>query len=434
MNIIDIIEKKKNNLKLYKEEIEYFVNEYTKGNIPDYQAAALIMAIFLNKMCDEEISNLTLAMAFSGTTLDLSDIDGVKVDKHSTGGVGDKISLIITPIVASFGIPVAKMSGRGLGFTGGTIDKLESIEGFKTSMKIDEFKDKVKKHGMVIAGQTEALAPADKKIYALRDVTATVDDISLIASSIMSKKIASGADAIVLDIKVGNGAFMKTIEDGEKLATTMVNIGKKLGRTTICVLSNMNEPLGNGIGNIIEVREAIDVLKGNGPEDLVEVALTISSLMIYLGKKASSIEKGRELALRSIKDGSAYNKFREWIVSQGGNIDVIDNIETYKVAKNICEYVSKEEGYISSINAEGIGKIAMSLGAGRETKESEIDSSVGIIFSKKVSDYVNVGDVICTIYHNDYKDIESIYHRLGESIKISKQCKTKDELIYKIIK
>lgn len=434
MNIIDIIEKKKNKLKLSKEEIEYFVNEYTKGNIPDYQASALIMAIFLNKMCDEETSNLTLAMAFSGTTLDLSDIDGVKVDKHSTGGVGDKISLIITPIVASFGIPVAKMSGRGLGFTGGTIDKLESIEGFKTSMKIDEFKDKVKKHGMVIAGQTEALAPADKKIYALRDVTATVDDISLIASSIMSKKIASGADAIVLDIKVGNGAFMKTIEDGEKLATTMVNIGKKLGRTTICVLSNMDEPLGNGIGNIIEVREAIDVLKGNGPEDLVEVALTISSLMIYLGKKASSIEEGKELAFRSIKDGSAYNKFREWIVSQGGNIDVIDNIETYKVVKNICEYVSKEEGYISSINAEGIGKIAMSLGAGRETKESEIDPSVGIIFSKKVSDYVKVGDVICTIHHNDYKDMESIYHRLDESIKISKQYKTKDELIYRIIK
>ena len=434
MNIIDIIDKKKNGLELSKEEITYFVNEYTRGSIPDYQASALIMAMFLNKMSDDETSNLTLAMAFSGKTLDLKDIDGIKVDKHSTGGVGDKISLIVTPIVASLGIPVAKMSGRGLGFTGGTIDKLESIEGFETSMAIDEFKDRVKKYGMVIAGQTDALAPADKKIYALRDVTATVDNISLIASSIMSKKIASGADAIVLDIKVGSGAFMKTLDDAEKLATTMVNIGKKLNKTTICVLSNMDEPLGNGIGNIIEVREAIDVLRGNGPKDLIEVALTISSLMIYLGGKANSIEEAKKLALEKIEDGTAYEKFREWIVSQGGNLSIIDNINDYKNASNINLFVAEEEGYISSIDTEEIGKIAMNLGAGRETKDSIIDPSVGLIFSKKVSDYVKVGDVICSIHHNNFKNMENIHERLKKNIKISTQYKTKNELIYKIIK
>lgn len=434
MNIIDIIDKKKNGLELSKEEITYFVNEYTRGSIPDYQASALIMAMFLNKMSDDETSNLTLAMAFSGKTLDLKDIDGIKVDKHSTGGVGDKISLIVTPIVASLGIPVAKMSGRGLGFTGGTIDKLESIEGFETSMAIDEFKERVKKYGMVIAGQTDALAPADKKIYALRDVTATVDNISLIASSIMSKKIASGADAIVLDIKVGSGAFMKTLDDAEKLATTMVNIGKKLNKTTICVLSNMDEPLGNGIGNIIEVREAIDVLRGNGPKDLIEVALTISSLMIYLGGKANSIEEAKKLALEKIEDGTAYEKFREWIVSQGGNLSIIDNINDYKNASNIDLFVAEEEGYISSIDTEEIGKIAMNLGAGRETKDSIIDHSVGLIFSKKVSDYVKVGDVICSIHHNNFKNMENIHERLKKNIKISTQYKTKNELIYKIIK
>lgn len=434
MNIIDIIDKKKNGLELSKEEITYFVNEYTRGSIPDYQASALIMAMFLNKMSDDETSNLTLAMAFSGKTLDLKDIDGIKVDKHSTGGVGDKISLIVTPIVASLGIPVAKMSGRGLGFTGGTIDKLESIEGFETSMAIDEFKERVKKYGMVIAGQTDALAPADKKIYALRDVTATVDNISLIASSIMSKKIASGADAIVLDIKVGSGAFMKTLDDAEKLATTMVNIGKKLNKTTICVLSNMDEPLGNGIGNIIEVREAIDVLRGNGPKDLIEVALTISSLMIYLGGKANSIEEAKKLALEKIEDGTAYEKFREWIVSQGGNLSIIDNINDYKNASNIDLFVAEEEGYISSIDTEEIGKIAMNLGAGRETKDSIIDPSVGLIFSKKVSDYVKVGDLICSIHHNNFKNMENIYERLKKNIKISTQYKTKNELIYKIIK
>lgn len=434
MNIIDIIDKKKNGLELSKEEITYFVNEYTRGSIPDYQASALIMAMFLNKMSDDETSNLTLAMAFSGETLDLKDIDGIKVDKHSTGGVGDKISLIVTPIVASLGIPVAKMSGRGLGFTGGTIDKLESIEGFETSMTIDEFKERVKKYGMVIAGQTDALAPADKKIYALRDVTATVDNISLIASSIMSKKIASGADAIVLDIKVGSGAFMKTLDDAEKLAITMVNIGKKLNKTTICVLSNMDEPLGNGIGNIIEVREAIDVLRGNGPKDLIEVALTISSLMIYLGGKANSIEEAKKLALEKIEDGTAYEKFREWIVSQGGNLSIIDNINDYKNASNIDLFVAEEEGYISSIDTEEIGKIAMNLGAGRETKDSIIDPSVGLIFSKKVSDYVKVGDVICSIHHNNFKNMENIHERLKKNIKISTQYKTKNELIYKIIK
>lgn len=434
MNIIDIIDKKKNGFELSKEEIEFFVREYTNGNIPDYQASALIMAMFINKMNDDETSNLTLSMAFSGKTLDLSDIDGIKVDKHSTGGVGDKISLIVAPIVASVGIPVAKMSGRGLGFTGGTIDKLESIDGFKTSMSVEEFKEKVRINGMVIAGQTEDLAPADKKIYALRDVTATVDNISLIASSIMSKKIASGADAIVLDIKVGSGAFMKTLQDAEKLANTMVNIGKKLNRQTICVLSDMDEPLGNGIGNIIEVREAIDVLKGNGPKDLIEVAMTISSIMIYLGRKASSIEEARELAQSQINNGEAYEKFRKWISSQCGDISSIDNINEYKKANYIEAFVADKDGYVESMNAQEIGRIAMMIGAGRETKESVIDPSVGLILRKKVSDEVKVGDVICEIHHNGYENIQLIFNKLRENIKISKECKTKSKLIYKIIK
>lgn len=434
MKIIDIIDKKKNGLELSKEEIKYFVDEYTAGNIPDYQASALLMAMFINKMSDEETANLTLSMAYSGQTLDLSDIEGVKVDKHSTGGVGDKVSLVIAPIVSSCGIPVAKMSGRGLGFTGGTIDKLESIEGFETSMTIESFKNHVKEHGIVIAGQTEALAPADKKIYALRDVTGTVDNISLIASSIMSKKIASGADAIILDIKVGSGAFMKTIEDAEKLAATMVNIGKSLNRTTICILSNMDEPLGSGIGNIIEVREAIEVLKGNGPSDLVEVCVTIASIMVYLGKKASSIDEAREIVLEKIKDGSAYSKFREWIGSQGGNLSIIDNISEYQKASKVDFFVAKEDGYIESINAQEIGKVAMLLGAGRETKESVIDPAVGLVFRKKVSDYVKAGDVICEIHHNNYNNMEMIQSRLDENVKISKQNRTKSELIYKIIK
>ena len=434
MKIIDIIDKKKNGLELSKEEIEFFVREYTNGNIPDYQASALIMAMFINKMNDDETSNLTLAMAFSGKTLDLSDIEGIKVDKHSTGGVGDKISLIVAPIVASVGIPVAKMSGRGLGFTGGTIDKLESIDGFKTSMSVDEFKEKVKNNGMVIAGQTEDLAPADKKIYALRDVTATVDNISLIASSIMSKKIASGADAIVLDIKVGSGAFMKTLSDAEKLANTMVNIGKKLNRQTICVLSDMDEPLGNGIGNIIEVREAIDVLNGKGPKDLIEVVMTISSIMIYLGKKANSIDEARELAQNQINNREAYEKFRKWIVSQGGELSSIDNINEYKKANCVDELLADKEGYIESMNAQEIGKVAMMIGAGRETKESVIDPSVGLIFRKKVSDKVKVGDVICEIHHNDYENIQLIRNKLRENIKICNECKTKGKLIYRIIK
>lgn len=434
MRIVDIIDKKKNGFELTKEEITYFINEYTNNNIPDYQAAALIMAMFINGMSDSETSDLTLAMAFSGKVLDLSDIEGVKVDKHSTGGVGDKVSLIIAPIVAEFGIPVAKMSGRGLGFSGGTIDKLESIDGFKTSMTIEEFKNQIKKYGMVIAGQTEMLAPADKKIYALRDVTATVDSIPLIASSVMSKKIASGADAIVLDIKVGSGAFMKTIEDAENLANTMTSIGKKLGRNVICVLSNMDEPLGNGVGNIIEIREAVDVLKGNGPDDLVEVSLTIASIMVYLGGKSESIENAREMIIEKIKNGSVYNRFKQWISSQGGDASILDDIENYKLASNIYSFKAERDGYIESINAEEIGKIAVMLGAGRETKDSIIDPSVGLIFSKKVSDYVKAGDIICNIHHNNFKNINSIHEKLSKTIKISDEYKTKSELIYKIIK
>ncbi len=434
MRIVDIIDKKKNGLELTKEEITYFINEYTCGNIPDYQASALIMAMFINGMSDSETSDLTFAMAFSGQVLDLSDIDGIKVDKHSTGGVGDKVSLIISPIVAEFGIPVAKMSGRGLGFSGGTIDKLESIDGFRTSMTTDEFKNQIKKHGIVIAGQTGDLAPADKKIYALRDVTATVDSIPLIASSVMSKKIASGADAIVLDVKVGSGAFMKTLTEAEKLANATLDIGKKLGKKVICIISGMDEPLGNGVGNIIEVREVLDILKGNGPEDLMEVSLTIASAMIYLGGKSSSMEEAREKILYKIKDGSVYNRFIQWISSQGGDISIFDDIENYKLASKIDVFKADRDGYIDSMNTEEIGKICVVLGAGRETKDSVIDPSVGLVFDKKVSDYVKAGDAICYIHHNNFKDIDSIQRKLREIIKISDQCRTKNELIYKIKK
>lgn len=434
MNFVDLIDKKKKKLELSNEEIKYFVDNYTNGNIEDYQAASMIMAMFLNGLNEKETSDLTLAMAFSGKTLDLSDIDGIKVDKHSTGGVGDKVSLIIAPIVASFGIPVAKMSGRGLGFTGGTIDKLEAIDGFQTSMSIDEFKDRVKKYNLVIAGQTEDLAPADKKIYALRDVTATVDNISLISSSIMSKKIASGSDAIVLDIKVGSGAFMKTLEDAEKLATTMVSIGKNLNRETVCILSNMNQPLGFGIGNIIEVKEAIEVLKGNGAEDLIEVSFTIAAIMIYLGKKATTIEEARKMVDYNIKNGKAYEKFQEWLLSQGGDKTFLEDIDNYKKSCSLDFFVSKVDGYINSMDAEEIGKAAMYLGAGRERKDSIIDPSVGLIFKKKIGNKISKGDIICEIHHNKYKNIDYIQDILNKSVNISPTRETNYELIYKIIK
>lgn len=384
MRMFDIISKKKYGEVLSKEEIDYVIKGYTEGTIPDYQMSALLMAIYFEGMTYEETSLMTLAMADSGDRLDLSGIDGINVDKHSTGGVGDKTTLILAPIVAACGGKVAKMSGRGLGNTGGTIDKLESIPGFRTALTEEEFIKNVNETGLALTGQTGNLAPADKKIYALRDVTASVDSIPLIASSIMSKKIASGADAIVLDVKVGNGAFMKNMQDAEKLAKQMVMIGTNSGRNTIAVISDMNEPLGYAVGNALEVKEAVDTLKGRGPEDVVELCLELGAQMLI----ASEITDDRQVAVdmlkKSIEDGSAYAKFAEFVKRQGGDVSVLDDCDSIINASYIVNVVSENSGYVSSIQSELIGETAMILGGGRQNKGDDIDHSVGVVLSKKV--------------------------------------------------
>lgn len=406
MHILEIISKKKEGLALSKEEINYFIKGYTKGEIPDYQASALLMAIYFKGMNEEETNNLTMAMVESGDQIDLSSIKGIKVDKHSTGGVGDKVSLIVIPLVASLGIPVAKMSGRGLGHTGGTIDKLESIRGFNIELSMEKFFDNVNKYHMAIVGQTGDLTPADKKLYALRDVTGTVDSIPLIASSIMSKKIASGSDAIVLDVKVGNGAFMKTVEDARKLARAMVSIGNGLGRKTVAVLTNMNEPLGHEVGNANEVREAIDALKGKGSRDLISVAVTIASYMAVLGGAYKNLEDAEKRIREVIEDGTALEKFVTLAEIQGGDKNMILHPELLPEAKLSVPVFSTKNGYVHEIKAEEIGTAAMLLGAGRETKEDIIDYAAGISLSKKVGDEVKGGEVLCTLLTNreNYKE------------------------------
>ena len=406
MHILEIISKKKEGLALSKEEINYFIKGYTKGEIPDYQASALLMAIYFKGMDEEETNNLTMAMVESGDQIDLSSIKGIKVDKHSTGGVGDKVSLIVIPLVASLGIPVAKMSGRGLGHTGGTLDKLESIRGFNIELSMEKFFENVNKYQMAIVGQTGDLTPADKKLYALRDVTGTVDSIPLIASSIMSKKIASGSDAIVLDVKVGNGAFMKTVEDARKLARAMVSIGNGLGRKTVAVLTNMNEPLGHEVGNANEVREAIDALKGKGSQDLISVAVTIASYMAVLGGAYKNLEDAEKRIREVIEDGTALDKFVTLAEIQGGDKEMILHPELLPEAKLSVPVFSTKNGYVHEIKAEEIGTAAMLLGAGRETKEDLIDYAAGISLSKKVGDEVKGGEVLCTLLTNreNYKE------------------------------
>lgn len=406
MHILEIISKKKEGLALSKEEINYFIAGYTKGVIPDYQASALLMAIYFKGMDEEETNNLTMAMVESGDQIDLSSIKGIKVDKHSTGGVGDKVSLIVIPLVASLGIPVAKMSGRGLGHTGGTIDKLESIRGFNIELSMEKFFENVNKYQMAIVGQTGDLTPADKKLYALRDVTGTVDSIPLIASSIMSKKIASGSDAIVLDVKVGNGAFMKTVEDARKLARAMVSIGNGLGRKTVAVLTNMNEPLGHEVGNANEVREAIEALKGKGSQDLISVAVTIASYMAVLGGAYKNLEDAEKRIREVIADGTALDKFVTLAEIQGGDKEMILHPELLPEAKLSVPVLSTKNGYVHEIKAEEIGTAAMLLGAGRETKEDLIDYAAGISLSKKVGDEVKGGEVLCTLLTNreNYKE------------------------------
>ncbi|MDK4265432.1 pyrimidine-nucleoside phosphorylase [Staphylococcus warneri] len=431
MRMIDIIEKKRDGKSLNKEEIDFFIKGYTNGDIPDYQASSLAMAIFFQDMNEEERAHLTMAMVNSGDVIDLSDIEGIKVDKHSTGGVGDTTTLVLAPLVASVGVPVAKMSGRGLGHTGGTIDKLESAKGFHVELTEDEFIKLVNENQVAVMGQSGNLTPADKKLYALRDVTGTVNSIPLIASSIMSKKIAAGADAIVLDVKTGSGAFMKTLEDAEALAHAMVSIGNNVGRNTMAIISDMSQPLGNAIGNGLELKEAIETLQGHGPDDLTELVLTLGSQMVVLAKKADNLKDARELLEAAIQSGKALDKFKTFISNQGGDVSIIERPDSLEDAKYKIEYTAQKDGFISEMVANEIGVASMMLGAGRQTKEDIIDLSVGIVLNKKVGDKVNAGESILTI-HSNKENVNDIFDKLNESIKIDSESYT-PTLIHKII-
>lgn len=433
MRMYDLILKKRNGEELSTEEINFFVNGYTNGTIPDYQVSALLMAIFFKKMNKRETSDLTMAMVHTGDILDLKAIEGVKVDKHSTGGVGDTTTLVLAPMVAALGIPVAKMSGRGLGHTGGTIDKLESFDGFSVEMTTEKFIENVNNIKVAVAGQTGELAPADKKLYALRDVTATVDNVSLIASSIMSKKIASGADAIVLDVKVGDGAFMKTKEAAEELATEMVSIGSHIGRKTMAVISDMDQPLGFAVGNILEVEEAINTLKGHGPEDLFNLCLTLGSRMVMLAGKAETAEEAEEMLRGTIESGAAIEKFKEFIAAQGGRTDVIDNTDLFPKAKYVVPVKAREAGVVKKIHAQNIGIVAMELGAGRATKESDIDLAVGLVLTKKRGDKVEEGETIAYIHSNKEELIKKAEEGILANFEIVQNYTNDIPLIYEVI-
>ena len=433
MNIIEIIAKKRDKKELEKNEIQYFVNEYTNGNVTDYQAAALVMAIYLNGMSDDEITNLTLAMAHSGEMLDLSIFGKNVVDKHSTGGVGDKVTLILAPIIATFGIPVAKMSGRGLGFTGGTIDKLESIPGYNTGISTDDFINNVKNIGISLIGQTLNLAPADKKLYALRDAISCTDSIPLIASSIMSKKIAAGANKIVLDVTCGSGAFMKEYEQAEKLANAMNKIGKLAGKETICVMTNMEEPLGYAVGNNLEVIEAIKFLKGDMIQDVKEVVLELGAYMIKLAGLGYNIEENKERILEKITNGEAYNKFVQLVENQGGDISYLEDTDKFEKSKYILEVKSNEEGYISLLDARKVGELSGSIGAGRVRKEDKIDETVGIVLAKKVGDFVKIEEVLAYVHANNLELVEYAVKELQDIYKISKEKIEKTKTILGVI-
>ncbi|WP_027632160.1 pyrimidine-nucleoside phosphorylase [Clostridium hydrogeniformans] len=433
MRMYDLILKKRNGKELTKEEISYFVEGYTKGEIPDYQVSALLMAIFFKGMNSKETSELTMSVVNSGDILDLSEIEGIKVDKHSTGGVGDTTTLVLGPMVAALDIPVAKMSGRGLGHTGGTIDKLESFPGFSVEMEKEDFIKNVNTIKLAVAGQTGDLAPADKKLYALRDVTATVDNISLIAASVMSKKIAAGADCIVLDVKVGDGAFMKTKEAAFDLAKEMVSIGRNVGRNTIGVISDMDQPLGLAVGNALEVKEAIETLQGKGPKDLEELCLTLGSQMVVLAGEAKDEKEARDMLYNTIKTGKALEKFKEFIKAQGGDDSFIDDTSKFPKAKYVVPVTAEEEGVVEKIHSESIGLIAMELGAGRATKESVIDLSVGIMLNKKRGDKVSKGDIIAYIHSNDETNINKAKENIIKSYVINKNYTDNIPLIYGIV-
>lgn len=433
MNILEIIAKKRDKKVLSKEEIDFFVKNYTNGNITDYQAAALIMAIYINGMNYEETTSFTLAMAHSGEVLDLSEL-GMVVDKHSTGGIGDKITLILMPIIASLGIPSAKMSGRGLGFTGGTVDKLESIPGYNTNIDISEFINNVKNIGISLMGQTLNLAPADKKIYALRDTISCVESIPLIASSIMSKKIAAGAEKIVLEVTVGSGAFMKNIEDATKLSETMIGIGNLADKETICILTNMNQPIGYSIGSSLEVIEAVEALNGNMQDDVKDIILSLGSYMMKLAGKGDDIEQNKKMIMENINNKKALNKFKELIKNQGGDVSYIEDTSKFEKAKYIIPIRSEKMGYIKSMDNEKIGYISSSLGAGRLKKEDKINDKVGIIINKKIGDKVNVGDVLGFIHSDDVEVGNNAVKEMQNCYEFSDEYVEKQKHILGIIK
>ena len=445
MNTYDIIMKKRDGYVLDKDEITYMVDGYTEGLIPDYQMAAFLMAVYFQGMNHEETTKLTMAMADSGDRLDLSAINGIKVDKHSTGGVGDKTSLIVGPIIASLGVPVAKMSGRGLGHTGGTIDKLEGIPGFCTSVTEEDFIKQVNETGLAIVGQTANLAPADKKIYALRDVTATVDNVSLIAASIMSKKLAAGADAIVLDVKVGSGAFMKTLEDARLLAKTMVAIGTLAGKDTTAVITDMNEPLGNAVGNILEVQEAVECLQGKGEKRLMEVSKVLAGYMLVAAKKAPDFEEAMKLVDDAIDSGKAFEKMKEFVKAQHGDASYLDNLEQFEQAtfskvitgKDMFasnpDFANCDSAYLTACNNQEIGMSSLVLGGGRETKESVIDLTVGIKLCKHLGDLIHESDEVAILYGNDENKLESAFHRFVCAYTLSKENSFDNQIVYEVI-
>lgn len=421
MRMIDIIDKKKRNQELTKEELHFFVDGYTKGNIPDYQVSAFLMAVYFNGMTENETAEFTLAVRDSGDVVDLSAIEGIKVDKHSTGGVGDKTTLVLTPIVAALGAKVAKMSGRGLGHTGGTVDKMESIPGMKTSIETQEFIDQVNDIGISVIGQTGNLAPADKKLYALRDVTATVNSIPLIATSIMSKKLAAGSDAIVLDVKTGSGAFMKTLDDAIELAKEMVAIGENAGKSTIALITEMDIPLGHNIGNSLEVIEAVETLKGHGPKDLEEVSLELAANLVFMANIAEDIETARKMVKEAIADGSAYNKLVEFVKAQGGDASYIEDLDKFEKTSIAHEVKVSTDGYVYEMDTEKVGNASVILGAGRETKEDELDFAAGIKLVKKTGDELKEGDTIAILYTNDESAIDSAEKLVLEAYTISNE-------------
>ena len=429
MRMVDIIEKKREGKHLSEDEIKFVIDGYTNEEIPDYQVSALLMAIYFQGMSNQEATSLTNAMLYSGDIIDLSEIKGIKVDKHSTGGVGDKTTLVLGPLVAAMGVKLAKLSGRGLGHTGGTLDKLEAIEGFNINLTEKEFIDQVNKINMAVAGQTKKLVPADKLLYALRDVTGTVPSIPLIASSIMSKKLASGADVICLDVKIGDGAFMKTIEDARKLSEIMVSIGESLGKNVSAFITSMDQPLGYAVGNRLEVKEVIDTLSGHGPEDLETLCSEIAGHMVYYAKLVKTVDEGINLAKEYLQNGKALDKFYEFIEAQGGHIDDLDN---FIQVKEVYEYKAKETGFIKTIKALNIGLASMKIGGGRETKEDDIDPSVGIVLNKKIGDYVEKGHVLCKVYLNSDMTV-SVLNDLDEAFEISKEEVSKTPIIKEII-